>query len=309
MATKDKQAQTSIRPRRADVFLFSQVRTASNLLTRLLSTQPGWTQAEYHFLYTHVWAVDISCAGGMNQEYRGRVEEGFRKLEEARQTAIAEDKSLFVKNHVCNVLQPSTFLKGFEDAQPIVHPDGRAEATNPTIFSDEYLLQWKPIFLVRHPLLTVESWYKAESRVRRIKIQDAEWICQTTYRYIRQLYDWYTARAEATRRPIVIDADSVIAGGSAMGTLCDECGMDVDKIAYEWEARPIAGGASPRTRSFLQGIRESTAVDGTRTARDVDAGKRVEEWKTEFGEGVAEGLRGLVERAMADYEYMKRRAV
>ncbi|PHH63163.1 hypothetical protein CDD81_6214 [Ophiocordyceps australis] len=316
MAPLEKQSQASTRSQRPDVFLFSQVRTASNLLSRMLSTQPGWTQSLYHFRPSHISAVDLSCQGGLSreqyEELKAELGKAFDQLEQARQAAIAEDTSLFVKNHLCNVLQPSTVLKGITDTRPIIHPqDAAARTTNPTIFSDEYLLQWKPIFLIRHPLLVIESWYKAETRVRPIDVHDQTWYSHTTFHFIRHLYDWYVTRADAGQQPVVIDADDVIDGGEALAKLCQECGMDKESIRYEWDAKPVEknGSASPRSMSFMGGIWMSRGVDKGKSSRVVDEENKYEEWKREFGEEVGGVLRGLVEREMLDYEYMKRRAV
>lgn len=34
--------------------------------------------------------------------------------------------------------------------------------TNPSIFSDDLMLSWRPIILIRNPILIYESWLRAE---------------------------------------------------------------------------------------------------------------------------------------------------
>jgi hypothetical protein len=62
-----------------DVFYFAHTRTASHVLCRLLSTQPGWEQSDYHFKRAFDFARDTFGWGPLNdasEQHR----EGFEKL-------------------------------------------------------------------------------------------------------------------------------------------------------------------------------------------------------------------------------------
>lgn len=97
-AMEDEQKQDSSRRSRCrDVFLFSHPRTASNLVTRLLSAQPGWIQTEYHFQdafqfarksYPRDEAHEIACEN--RQQFRDLFNKGFLRLCQERDAAIAK---------------------------------------------------------------------------------------------------------------------------------------------------------------------------------------------------------------------------
>lgn len=93
----DNKAQAG--PRRSkcrDVFLFSHPRTASNLLARLLSDQPGWVQADYHFQSTFIFAEKTlnrtpitQLSDEQRSMYREMLCQGMETLAKARDDAIA----------------------------------------------------------------------------------------------------------------------------------------------------------------------------------------------------------------------------
>jgi hypothetical protein len=62
-----------------DVFYFAHTRTASHVLCRLLSTQPGWEQSDYHFKRAFDFARNTfgwSPLNDASEQHR----EGFEKL-------------------------------------------------------------------------------------------------------------------------------------------------------------------------------------------------------------------------------------
>jgi hypothetical protein len=78
-----------------DVFLFSHPRTASNLLSRLLSDQPGWVQTEYHWQTTFMFAektfhhVPITeFTEEQRHEYGSMLQSGMESFDKAHQDAI-----------------------------------------------------------------------------------------------------------------------------------------------------------------------------------------------------------------------------
>jgi hypothetical protein len=65
--------------KRRDVFYFAHTRTASHVLCRLLSTQPGWEQSDYHFKCAFDFARDTFGWGPLNDASKQQ-REGFEKL-------------------------------------------------------------------------------------------------------------------------------------------------------------------------------------------------------------------------------------
>ncbi|KAF3491283.1 uncharacterized protein GIQ15_00800 [Arthroderma uncinatum] len=252
-------------------------------------------------------------------------------LQRARDAAVAEDKHLFVKNHTFYVWEPASLSQsmwGGEMARPFAVLPGQGiggsastTRTNPTFFPDDFITSWQPVFLIRHPALTFESWYRAELRVEPIDINLKSWNYLTTFQYSRQLYDWFMSNCSnedcekendsvtmGKPRPVVIDADDVI-DGKAMSKLCEVCGMDPEHIRYEWEeSRPSnTRGANPREVSYLSGIWDSTTIDKSKSSQGLDVAAKYDQWKEEFGIVAADVLYTKVKSAMPDYEYLKSR--
>lgn len=80
-----------------DIFLFSHPRTLSNLLCRLLSHQPGWSQSAYHFddpsefaIKSFGWGPLSEAAPEQRQEFTRLVQASIDKLQEIRETATRE---------------------------------------------------------------------------------------------------------------------------------------------------------------------------------------------------------------------------
>ena len=71
---------SAIQPRKGrDVFYFAHTRTASHVLCRLLSTQPGWVHSDYHFKRAFDYARDTFGWCPLNDASE-RSREGFEKL-------------------------------------------------------------------------------------------------------------------------------------------------------------------------------------------------------------------------------------
>jgi hypothetical protein len=182
--------------------------------------------------------------------------------------------------------------------------------TNPTIFPDNFLLSWRPIFLTRHPALTFESWYRAESAARHIDLADKSWAFYTTYQYSRQLYDWFVSKnAEETSAPIVVDADDILDGSSTIKTLCSLLGMDVEHILYKWDVIQAPENAGCRELKFMSEYWNSTSIDGSKSSRGLNMEATYTRWQDDFGPGTANELRKIVEESMADYNYLKSKKI
>ncbi|EGD96838.1 hypothetical protein TESG_04266 [Trichophyton tonsurans CBS 112818] len=329
-----------------DVFLFSVSRTLSNVFCRLLSAQPGWVESDYHlqkgFFHSRDksdWAPLDEISDELRGEYIELTHQGVEILQKAREDAIKEDKHLLVKNHSFFTVEPSALSneaqRGKEVPSLTIVPRALASEaeggisatpaqtkTNPTFFPDEYLLSWQPVFMIRHPALVVESWYRAETRVVPINVKDKVW-SYVTFWYSRSLYDWYVARATESNGtksaaegysapspwPIVVDADDVLSG-ECLAKLCSACGMSVEHIKVEWEELPLeAQDVSKRHMSYMRDLWTSTGLDQSKSSKGLDMEVRYGKWKEEFGDSVAEDLYELFQKLMPDYEYLKRRKI
>ncbi|KAM0669279.1 hypothetical protein MY8738_004311 [Beauveria namnaoensis] len=336
------------KPRPSDVFFFSCPRTLSNLLVKLLSQQQGWEGSGYYFHSACIYAVEnFSCSVDAEappekrQEFVRQLREGFAKMEAARDKAHRNGNALFLKNHCAQIWKPSflyeatkngQFAAEFtlddddddddDDAPPRAH-------TNPTMLTDAYLVSFVPIFLIRHPALMVDSWFRASTRAGHPPDP-----CLTTRArgrglgLARELYDWYAARLLTTATsdesrsrsrsssspptpptpgckgvPIVVDADDVLEGDT-VPRLTAVIGMDPAQVLRGWEAQSTEGMV-PLDKSYMQGICDSTGIDTSKSARRLDIDAMYRSWRETYGHEVAEYMVKVTESNLPDYEYMK----
>jgi hypothetical protein len=177
--------------------------------------------------------------------------------------------------------------------------------------------------MIRHPALVFESWYIAESRVGPVDLLDKSWSVHTTFRYTRQVFDWFLSKSrDCTNerqefstichyaKQIIIDADDVIEE-NCLQRLCVMCGMQPDHINYEWEATqpPSTSTHSDRHLSYMEGLWSSTFIIKSKTSQGLDMAVKHDQWKEKFGVAVANMLYTLVENALADYNYLNDRKI
>ncbi|KAK4629745.1 Pyrrolopyrazine biosynthesis cluster protein F [Fulvia fulva] len=310
-----------------DVFFFAHTRTASHVLCRLLSKQPGWNQSNYHFFHTFKWArktFGFGPASGISpqhqKELERRLQEAFDEIQRARSSAAEENRCILLKEHTFYIWEPARLLQsmwGGPSKQPsftvIEKESGDVldiVKTNPTIFPDSFLRSWRPIFLIRHPAVSFESWYRAESGAQHVDITDKSWAFYTTFRYQRELYDWFlTNQTDAQSVPLIIDADDMLEDPTTINRLCELLNMDPTHVPSTWNAVEPEENASKRTMRFMGGYWESTTIDKSKSSRGLDIAKRYVLWQNEFGTEVADELLRLVEKATADYTYLKSRKI
>lgn len=243
--------------------------------------------------------------------------------------------SVLIKNHTFHVWDPALLSKSiwggptarlFESFPVNSKNSMMAQPkSNPTLFTDDYLLSWRPIFLIRHPGLVFESWLKTESYASPIDIFDKSWAYYTTFRFSRMLFDWYNSKTStnsscganegADRKPlacvpIVVDADDIVERTLVIDRICDLCGMDPAYICYEWDkVKPDDSTLNTRHHSYMSSIWNSTTIDSSKTSRDLNIVSKREQWETLYGSKTAAELSRLVEEAMPDYLYLKSKKV
>lgn len=209
---------------------------------------------------------------------------------------------------IWGVPQKSSFTVGNKGS----HRKSESSKTNPTIFPDAYLKAWSPVFLIRHPALAFESWYRAESSARTIDLSDRSWAFFTSFQYSRQLHDWFLENAshdEPTAIPAVVEADDMLENPLTIVKLCDFLGMDPKYILNKWDTIKAPEGAGRRELSFMTTYWSSTTIDKSKTSHGLDLCSKRQLWKDEFGAKTANELWQLVEAAMPDYLYLKNRKI
>ncbi|XWW97827.1 hypothetical protein V2A60_005814 [Cordyceps javanica] len=317
------------KPRPSDVFFLSCPRTLSNLLVKLLSQQQGWEESGYYLHNAYMYAyenfsqsVDAEAPPEKRQEYVRQLRESFAKMEAAREAAHNNGNALFLKSHCAQIWEPSILFEATKDGEYAAEftlfdePPGAAPPrTNPTMLTDAYLLSFVPVFLVRHPALMVDSWWRTETRAG----SPPDPALTTRARahglgLARQLYDWYAGLAAASDDeaatapgrpgvPIVVDADDVLEG-DAVHRLARTVGMDPAQVLESWAPRSTEG-LVPLHKSYVQGIWESTGVDKSKSARCLDLEAKYRGWRETYGDEVGGFMVKLTESYLPDYEYLK----
>ncbi|KIL87155.1 hypothetical protein FAVG1_09709 [Fusarium avenaceum] len=296
-----------------DVFLFALNRTCSHVLCRLLSNQPEWLHSDYHFKRAFDFARD-SFNWGPLHSVSDQQRQGFEKLLQEGFDEIQQEPT-FLKEHTFYIWEPSKLSQSmwggpasppFTVLEEGAAPGSACEKTNPTIFPDSFISSWRPIFLIRHPAMTFESWYRAESGARDVDLADKSWAFYTTYQYSRQMYDWYLSQGPAPgSEPIVIDADDILDKGPTIKRLCVLLGMDENRVLYDWDTIKAPEGAGCRELKFMSGYWNSTSVDSSKSSRGLDIKVARARWEKDFGAKAAEQLWHIVEDSMVDYNYLK----
>lgn len=94
-------AEMEQQSRRRHVFLFTHPRTASNLLCRLLSDQPNWMQAEYHFrnAFTFArrsfnWGPVIDIDEEQRVTFANLLQDGYNELQQFRDATRLQVEAL-----------------------------------------------------------------------------------------------------------------------------------------------------------------------------------------------------------------------
>lgn len=190
--------------------------------------------------------------------------------------------------------------------------------TNPTLLPDSFMLSIVPIFVIRHPVLQNESWYRAVSRCAPVDLENPWSRAMGSIHFCRQLLEWYEANVpsdvevDSPKRPgpfapIVLHADDILDNRPLIEDLCRRCNFDPAKVLYEWDQTKPKEDLNDMGKSFLKDIHESTGVDKSKSSKGVNIDAKYDEWKEKWGPDVADLLKSNAEDAMDDYEYMKAR--
>lgn len=229
---------------------------------------------------------------------------------------MGQGEPFFVKNHAFQLTWPTRLWNGAVDetVNSFCVAAGAGAKTNPTFLPDEILTSVIPLFIIRHPALVVESWYRTESRALTLDLSSKSWQTLVGYDFLREVYDWLHERCpeqmgaykgKGPFRPLVIEADDIIEDGRAITKLCTLINMDPSLVPSEWEAQELP--KNDWSRSYVQGLFNSTAIDKSKSAKDLKLEERYQKWRDEFGTEVAEHLIKCTEMDLANYYYLKER--
>ncbi|KAI7588794.1 hypothetical protein KC316_g4298 [Hortaea werneckii] len=298
------------------VMLFTNPRTASNLLQKLLSNQDAFEHSGYIFfdasfnmlfqLLNNGRAKD--AAPEEWQKHMDAYQACFEKLLSTIEEHKQQGRATFHKEHIDLMVDP---IKLFEAAYPddegpnlVVRYPGQEsppKSTSPLCLPDDFLTSVLPVILIRNPALMVPSFYRAQNDCK-IDLDSAHFKCFMDLRWTWQLYDWYCSQGIT---PIVVDGDAVMKQPAVVRKLCEMCGMDPDKILWEWEQEEAP--ENPLANRFKSTLINSKGIISGKDSADLNIEEECKKWEAEFGQEVGGRMKTKVEASMPYYQKLRER--
>lgn len=330
-------------------YLITYPRTCSNLLVRVLALDdqpkvlPNRESAGYFFMPYFKWALD---EGLWFKHVDELSEEEVAKMKQSQQScadtfgqhiakARSQGKGVLVKEHATMMPNPVALTKyrygleittqqpsnwsadpgpeAFNEKMAGVHSDD-----NVTLLPDRFLRAWKPIFLIRSPVASFPSFYRASKELAFLETGDVIQM-KLTMHWNRTLYDWYKKQFETATTaqngdvhkdedwPIVLDADDIMTEPGVLLRLCEITGLDSSKLRFSWEqADKEKIDSLPHTeKRMLSSLLASSGIDKSKTSANLNIGTEAKKWREEFGEEQGAKMEKYVRDAMPDYEYLR----
>ncbi|KAL8726482.1 MAG: hypothetical protein Q9166_006677 [cf. Caloplaca sp. 2 TL-2023] len=170
----------------------SHARTASNVLAKQFRDHAQLAPKEYTFMTAFIYGPEkMNNLGGGEQ-----------------------GKHIFIKEHVYFMLDPRVLATRFppSDSRPLkpcpmvvdqtvngagqdvdsVNGSSIVKKTNPSVLPDSFIRTLSPIFQIRHPAISIPSYFRAVTQVRAEEdVFDLGFITGTTCAWTRITFDWF----------------------------------------------------------------------------------------------------------------------
>ncbi|KAF9265014.1 hypothetical protein L218DRAFT_924789 [Marasmius fiardii PR-910] len=316
----DELAAPDERPR--PVFIFSNSRTRSNLLTHLLSTHPLIGESLiYPFMPAHgrgperrlkgpslFLAKEISAA----DTYQNCYDTLQRKIQQVHQ----QGRIPLCKEHAFIILSGTLMNKYtpglLNETHPVIvdksfqpeYAGACSSYRNPTILPDRFMANVTPIVLIRHPTRLIDSGAGCVLRGLGGSVDDPGFLLSCTLKWQRIVFDYYRDFGDM---PIVIDGDEMVNGDSKdlLKKLCTLIGIDGSLIQYEWKPKASYMSLDGKLEEvYRRDFYQSTRIVKDKEVKPPALEDKVRKWEEEWGEEVARRLKGFVEESMEDYTYL-----
>ncbi|KAL8754139.1 MAG: hypothetical protein Q9199_004558 [Rusavskia elegans] len=317
-------------------------RTASNVLAKQFRGHPQLASKEYTFMTAFLFGPEkLSGAPKVskpvpNQE-KATFQNGFDELQDFLARIEREGKHIFIKEHISFVLDPRVLAARFppSDSQPLkpcpkvvdrTNADGadsmngnsNVDKTNPSVLPDSFIRTLSPIIQIRHPAISIPSYYRACISVASENHVDSEgFITATTFAWPRIIFDWfcehvYPHRKETFRGhdswPLVVDGDDLVNENErVMTAICSLADLDMKGVMREWDpiSEEIKQKQPENVQRFLSTLQASNGIikSGLK-GEDIVVEEEAEKWVKEFGPKIGNRLKEAVEATMDDYLYL-----
>lgn len=326
-------ADTSPQPAPVHNVIFTIPRTASNLIIRLLNL-PEQTSISRHatdgyfFVPTmmHRYFNDMATRflSGWTPEQKITMNNVLNSCNTSFtqhiEAADAAGKETLIKEHI-------VWMTKYEVEEEFVNHKSAddLQGCNPTCILDDFLLQHiQPTFLIRHPAHVVPSMLRAviDNTSQEAVLDptgERQLLRKVTFHWHVLLYKFYThsnnrpraSCAKDVTYPIILDAAD-LGNEHLVKKYAKAVGLGESLLKFEWDGEEVEENLgkmegmdkiAARMKDTL--TKSRGVVQGKlKAGRDLDVSTLKEEWKSEFGDVLAERVVRLVEAAMRDYEWL-----
>ena len=130
---------------------------------------------------------------------------------------------------------------------------------NPTYLPDWLWDTCTPVMVIRHPALSVASFWQKISQTSHLAPGDQDFTFTTSLHYCRLLFDLLKSQG---RTPIMVDGEDVVLRTEELTVnICNALGIDPTGAKEQWEPTPEDQlHPNPIVREFTKTIHESTGV-------------------------------------------------
>lgn len=155
----------------------------------------------------------------------------------AVETSESEGKIFFGKEHANFLLKQDlilALLRSSDEDKAFQTP-----AENPTHIPEDMVKTLKPIFIVRHPVLRMDSFWRSEQTSVGLNLQPTDEYFEylITLKWARVLYDYFNETLGM--EPVILDSDDFVYSTKAtMDNFCAMLGLDPEGVKDEWDPVP-----------------------------------------------------------------------
>ena len=151
--------------------------------------------------------------------------------------SLLQGKRLFTNEHgICMLkheIQRDLIRRGDEAFPPFDY-----KVPNPTFTPDALLESFTPIFLIRHPVLQVDSIYRSMTVNSECRPEDEDFDIITSTRHSRWLFEYFR-HARGGRIPNVVDGEDVLWRTQELSdNLCRALDLDPSGLKDKWDRLP-----------------------------------------------------------------------
>ncbi|KAL8890256.1 MAG: hypothetical protein Q9192_005896 [Flavoplaca navasiana] len=315
----------------------SHPRTASNVLVKQFRDHPKLAPKEYPFLTAFLYGPERLDEQGGDRKPPDADKATFQNCFDELQDLLASAEQ---QEHVTFMLDPRVMAAKFPptESRPLkpcpkvvdrtasgnqnshgsVQYNGEGSKTNPTVLPDSFVRTLSPIFQIRHPAISIPSFYRAVTSITPEKdLESQEFHTNCSLAWPRITFDWFCEHVYPQRRetlrghtswPLVVDGDDLLNENERVITaICSLAQLDPTGIVKTWNpiSEEIQQHQPDHIRRFLSTLQASNGIikSGLK-GEDIVIEEEAQKWVKEFGHEIANKLKEAVEASMEDYLYL-----